>query len=123
MQLDHVTLRTDDLETVKAFFTEVLGLDVGDRPPFTFPGYWLYGGGRPIVHLMQGQAPDGADTGAIDHVAFRGDDHDALIALIARLDRLGADYTARTQTGGGARQVFVNGPHGIVVEINFPVAA
>jgi catechol 2,3-dioxygenase-like lactoylglutathione lyase family enzyme len=120
MQLDHVTLRTDDLETMKAFFTDVLGLRVGDRPPFKFPGYWLYGGDHPLVHLMSGDPGTSADTGAIDHVAFRGDDYDA---LIARLEGLGADFTARTQTGGGARQVFVKGPLGLVVEINFPVAA
>ncbi|MFQ5764742.1 MAG: VOC family protein [Rhodospirillales bacterium] len=127
MRLDHVTLRTDDLDEMKDFFTEVLGLSVGDRPAFQFPGYWLYGGGKPIVHLIQGDtAPQGpgtgkdADTGAVDHIAFQGDDYDA---LIQRLDALGRDHTARTQTGGGARQVFVKGPLGLVVEINFPPEA
>ena len=116
MQLDHVTLRAPDLEGTKDFFTDVLGLRVGDRPPFTFPGYWLYGGDAPIVHLLAGD-PGGADgTGTVDHIAFRGDDHDA---LIQRLDGLGADYTARVQTGGGARQVFVEGPHGLKIKINF----
>lgn len=126
MRLDHVTLRTGDLDAMKDFFTDVLGLTVGERPPFTFPGYWLYGDGRPIVHLMQGDAAPqvpgaggagDADTGAVDHIAFRGEDYDA---LIGRLEAAGRDYTARTQTGGGARQVFVKGPLGLVVEVNFP---
>ena len=51
--LDHVTLRTKDLEA-KAFFETVLGLEVGYRPAFAFPGYWLYADGRPIVYLIPG---------------------------------------------------------------------
>ena len=132
MQLDHVTLRTDDLDATRDFFVQVLGLAVGERPPLRFPGYWLYGAGRPIVHLvpagpdrgayLPGESTAGPDdgTGAVDHIAFRGDDYDA---LIANLGRLGVEHTTRTQRGSDARQVFVAGPHGLVVEINFPPAA
>ena len=45
--LDHVTLRTRDLEGAKAFFETVLGLEAGYRPVFPFPGYWLYAAGQP----------------------------------------------------------------------------
>ena len=136
MRLDHVTVRTDDLEATKAFFTDVLGLSVGARPAFTFPGYWLYDGKTPIVHLVVASpersyipgradvALDGGtranDTGAVDHVAFFGDDRDG---LIARLKRGKLEFTERTQTGTGTRQVFVAGPHGLVVEIDFAPAA
>lgn len=30
---------------------DVLGLRVGDRPPFPFPGYWLYAGSSAWVHV------------------------------------------------------------------------
>ena len=133
MRLDHLTVRTDDLEATKAFFTDVLGLSVGERPAFTFPGYWLYGGNNtPIVHLVvaspersyvPGRRDDGPlanDTGAVDHVAFFGDDHDG---LIARLKRRKLEFTERTQVGTGTRQVFVAGPHGLVVEIDFAAVA
>ncbi len=40
--LNHFTIRTADLERTKAFYSEVLGLPVGYRPPLGFPGYWLY---------------------------------------------------------------------------------
>lgn len=132
MRLDHLTVRTDDLEATKAFFTDVLGLAVGERPAFTFPGYWLYNNERPIVHLVPagpversyvpGRRDDAAldhGTGAVDHVAFFGDDHDG---LIQRLKRRKLEFTERTQTGTGTRQVFVAGPHGLVVEIDFPPA-
>jgi len=65
--LDHVTLRTKDLEA-KAFFETVLGLEVGYRPAFAFPGYWLYADGRPIVHLTPGQGGPVDRAGeTIDH--------------------------------------------------------
>ena len=132
MRLDHLTVRTDALEATKAFFTDVLGLSVGERPAFTFPGYWLYGNKKPIVHLVvaspqrsyvPGRRDDGPlanDTGAVDHVAFFGDDHDG---LIARLKRRKLEFTERTQVGTGTRQVFVAGPHGLVVEIDFAAVA
>jgi len=129
MRLDHLTVRTDDLEATKDFFVDVLGLAVGERPAFRFPGYWLYNRERPIVHLVpagpaqRSYVPgrrDGAGldqgTGAVDHVAFFGDDHDG---LIARLKRRKLEFTERTQVGTGTRQVFVAGPHSLVVEIDF----
>ena len=51
MRLDHINVRTDDLESVKQAFTDLLGLAEGERPSFSSPGHWLYGEGRPIVHL------------------------------------------------------------------------
>ena len=42
-RLDHYTIRTADLDATRCFYTEVLGLSVGPRPAFTFPGLWLYG--------------------------------------------------------------------------------
>ena len=47
--LDHATLRTHDLEGTRSFFEKVLGLETGYRPAFSFPGYWLYAGGEPVV--------------------------------------------------------------------------
>ncbi len=40
--LDHVTLRTHDLEGTRAFFEALLDLKPGYRPDFSFSGYWLY---------------------------------------------------------------------------------
>jgi glyoxylase I family protein len=56
--LDHLTLRTKDLEAAKAFFETVLGLEVGYRPAFPFRGYWVYAAGQPVVHLIPGGPVD-----------------------------------------------------------------
>ena len=51
--VNHVTLccSVDQLPSVEDFYTEVLGLRVGPRPAFDFPGTWLYAGEEPIIHL------------------------------------------------------------------------
>ena len=51
-QLNHVTVRTDDLEGTRDFYHDMLGLTAGPRPPLGFPGYWLYAGENPLAHLV-----------------------------------------------------------------------
>ena len=79
--LQHFTIEPSDLERTKDFYCEVLGLENGDRPPLGFPGYWLYSGGVPTVHLLGPRKPrEGIvvrgtekkfeDTGRFDHIAF-----------------------------------------------------
>jgi len=60
LELDHVNIRTRQLSVVRAFYTDVLGLKDGPRPPFGHPGAWLYAGDRPVVHLWLGTADDTA---------------------------------------------------------------
>ena len=72
--LHHITVQTDDLEGTRDFYRDVLGLTVGFRPDLDFPGYWLYCGDVPVVHLVpRGNAIGGGpspDTGPFDHFAF-----------------------------------------------------
>ena len=79
MSLNHYTIQARNLEATKDFYCDVVGLTVGDRPPLSFDGYWLYCGGIPTVHLLGYQATaklisDGpsypAGTGRLDHIAF-----------------------------------------------------
>ena len=74
--LNHYTIRPADLERTKAFYADLLGLEVGERPPLPFPGYWLYSGGAPTVHLIGPRERDAhlprepGATGLLDHIAF-----------------------------------------------------
>ena len=52
-QLDHVNLRTADVAGMVAFYRDLLGFEVGPRPPFRFGGAWLYCGGQAAVHLVE----------------------------------------------------------------------
>ena len=85
--LQHYTIEPQDLERTKNFYVDVLGLEIGDRPPLDFPGYWLYSGGQATVHLMGTRKPrEGIivrgtekkyeDTGRLDHIAFAATDVD-----------------------------------------------
>src|SRR4051812_30467778 len=49
--LDHYNVSTHKLNETVQFYENVLGLKNGPRPPFNFPGAWLYSEGRPVLHL------------------------------------------------------------------------
>ncbi len=114
--LDHVNVRTADLEATRRFYVDVLGLRDGDRPGFTSVGAWLYSGDAPLVHLVaRDDALDGP-TGAVDHIAFRAR---GLADVIARLDDRAIAYTRRTVPGRGITQVFLHDPNGVQIELCF----
>jgi catechol 2,3-dioxygenase-like lactoylglutathione lyase family enzyme len=116
--LDHINIDTCLPEETIAFYTDVLGLEdrVGARPNFDFPGAWLWVGDVAVVHLNFIDADDRfGNRNAFNHVAFAGSDFDAMCAV---LDERGLDYKTATVDGIGVRQIFVNDPNGIRVEIN-----
>lgn len=121
-QLDHYTVRTrpEDLVRVRDFYVEVLGLREGKRPPFNFPGHWLYCGGVPVVHLagtVEGDNGRPSGTGKLDHVAFRAS---GLAAMRKRLLDLDVSFDERTVLAMGLHQLFLVDPGGIKVELNYP---
>src|SRR6266699_557344 len=65
MNLDHVTIRTRDLQAARDFFLKVFDLREGERPlaiQRRIPGHWLYSEGHPLVHIigLQGHGSDRA---------------------------------------------------------------
>ncbi|MBN8873001.1 MAG: VOC family protein [Rhodospirillales bacterium] len=126
LSLNHYTIRVRDLEATKSFYTDVVGLSVGDRPPLPFPGYWLYCGGIPTVHLIGHRAEDPviadqpgqpAETGRLDHIAFACE---GLADMKANLGRRGIKYDERVLPRMNMTQLFYYDPDGIAVECNFP---
>jgi catechol 2,3-dioxygenase-like lactoylglutathione lyase family enzyme len=120
LRIDHVNVRCTDLAVTKAFFESAVGLKEGWRPPFPFPGHWLYDEtGRAVVHLIAARQPLG-EAGAVDHVAFRFDD---LHARLRHLESLGHVVQMRTVPGTDLHQGFLFGPDGIQIEFQGEVAA
>ena len=119
-QLNHVTVRTGDLEATRTFYESVLGLKAGPRPPFTFPGYWLYCGDNAVVHLVpQTDAIGGGlsiDTGSFDHVAFTAQDFPG---MRERFRKLGIAFREQQVPGAPNRQLFVEDPNRVTIELNF----
>jgi catechol 2,3-dioxygenase-like lactoylglutathione lyase family enzyme len=124
--LNHYTIQARDVEKTKDFYEQIVGLKVGDRPPLNFPGYWLYCGGTPTVHLLGYQAnakviPDGpsypAETGRLDHIAFSCT---GLKDMKATLQANSIKYDERVLPRLNMTQLFYLDPDGIAVECNFP---
>jgi len=124
--LNHYTIRPADLEATKDFSVEALGLVVGDRPPLSFPGYWLYTGDNPTVHLIgpreseAGMPPRRANgTGLLDHIAFSAV---GLKDVRARLQARKITFKEQVLPRDGQTQIFLHDPDGIGVELNFPAS-
>src|SRR5260370_18783664 len=70
LSLDHWNVYCKDLKATVKFYERYVGLKDGDRPPFNFPGAWLYAGDKPILHLVSETCRKDHCSGAIDHVAI-----------------------------------------------------
>ncbi len=137
MSLNHFSIRTVDLQACERFYGGLLGLKVGPRPPFPFPGLWLYAGdtgtyANAVVHIVgiDPNDPEGLKqylgdrdqtslhgSGAVDHVAFFST---GLADMLQRLRAQGVACRERSVPVLGLHQVFVDDPNGIIVELNFP---
>lgn len=115
--LDHVNIRTADLAATKAFLIEVLGLTEGWRPPFPFPGAWLYAGDKDVVHLVEVEekAADSAGS-SLDHFAFDIRDYEE---ALARVEGTGLKFRATATPGTSVKQIFVRDPNGVTIELNW----
>ena len=50
LSLDHYNVYCADLEATVRFYERYVGLTNGDRPPFPFPGAWMYAAsGVPVI--------------------------------------------------------------------------
>jgi catechol 2,3-dioxygenase-like lactoylglutathione lyase family enzyme len=114
--INHVNIRTTDVDASARFYTEVLDfkfrggpLVMGREPN------WLFDkSGHPIIHLRV-MAPDSDSTGPIDHVAL---DCEGLPLVIERLKQRDLKFDiANLQPG--LTIVFVKDPHGVMLELNF----
>ena len=89
-RLEHYLVLSDDIQKTRDFYCNVLGLTEGFRPELDFPGYWLYVGDTPCIHIgdwaayavwtkkvgipISSRAPA---TGPVDHIAFNATGFDA----------------------------------------------
>ncbi len=117
--MNHFTILTDDVDATIAFYGDLLGLAPGERPPFGFPGAWLYAGGAPILHVVGGRPRAELRPGVIDHMAFSAS---GLAATIAKLDARSLRYECRRLSGAGTWQLFFHDPNGARVELDFDAA-
>jgi len=137
LSLNHFSIRSLEIEKTTDFYSKLLGLTVGPRPDFPFPGVWLYNGdesnwANAVLHLIaiDKNDPNGLKqylgerdpsslygSGAVDHIAFFATGLEEKINLLKELK---ISYRERTVPVIGLHQIFLDDPNGIVIELNYP---
>jgi catechol 2,3-dioxygenase-like lactoylglutathione lyase family enzyme len=90
ISLDHVNIRTANLRRSVAWYSDVLGLEEGERPPFSIAGAWMYLGDQPIVHLVAVAAEPENSQPKLEHFALSAT---GMAAFLARLEAHAVAYT------------------------------
>ena len=116
LSLDHWNVYCKDLKATVRFYERYVGLKDGDRPPFNFPGAWLYAGEKPILHLVSETGRKDHGSGAIDHVAINCAD---IRGTIDQLKKDKMPFEVRKVPARPLQQVFVHDPDGVMIELNF----
>jgi catechol 2,3-dioxygenase-like lactoylglutathione lyase family enzyme len=118
---NHYNLRAPRplLDELRDFYCDIVGFYEGERPAFRSFGYWLYAGGRDVLHLSEcspGEQRAVHVATTFDHVAFTCTD---FVGTRARLETLGIAFGQREVAATGIRQLFFKDPAGNGVEFNF----
>jgi catechol-2,3-dioxygenase len=118
---DHYNLRAERavLDELRDFYRDVVGLTVGDRPPFRRFGYWLYSGNTAVLHLSvvdDGEVRSRTAVNTFSHAAFNCTGR---AEFEARLKRLGIPYRTAQVPLLNIAQLFFHDPAGNGVELQF----
>ena len=118
---DHYNLRAARavLDELRDFYCDVVGLTVGERPPFRRFGYWLYAGDTPVLHLSEadpGEQRPGQAVNTFAHAAFNCTGR---AEFERRLKELGIPYRTAQVPLLSLSQLFFHDPAGNGVELQF----
>jgi catechol 2,3-dioxygenase-like lactoylglutathione lyase family enzyme len=117
-RFDHINLHAAADTAMQRLFVDVMGLLPGHRPPFPFPGQWLYGEAQDaLLHVVDAPATQGQAV-RLGHIAFRTGT--SAPEVLARLDAAGLDYEVAVVPEQGDVQVFVPLPGGLIIELDMP---
>ena len=127
--LDHVNIRTEQLDATIAFYRDVLGMKVSAPPgakPDTRAAWVLDEAGNAVVHIGDACAVYPTDEhapfvpskggGSVHHIAFSCQD---CPAVRERLSHFGIRATENHIPQIGLQQLFIHDPNGIFLELNF----
>ncbi len=100
IQFNHIALRCENIDIMADFFVDVIGLEKGFRPPFTFPGFWLYSPENKkeaIIHIFDKGAKfsnfsSSGNNGLFDHIAFTRNTKEGYSEFIAHLKQLNIPF-------------------------------
>lgn len=119
--LNHYNLRSDSktMEALRDFYVDVVGLELGYRPPFESNGYWLYANGKDVLHLSETKNSEIKDhhvNSTFDHMAFTAKEIDK---FSTKLDEKNIEYYYREVPEIGTKQIFFKDLVGNGIELIF----
>jgi catechol 2,3-dioxygenase-like lactoylglutathione lyase family enzyme len=131
-RMEHYLVLSDDIDKTRDFYRDALGMRQGFRPKLEFPGYWLYVGDTPCIHIAEWLtyatwtkevgipiSTRSPGTGPVDHIAFNATGFDE---MLARLRSHGVTASQNLLDDIGLRQLFLPDPNGVAIELNFKEA-
>jgi len=122
IRFDHLSLSAKQPEVMRDFLVELLDLHVGDRPGLNFNGYFLFAGDKDVIHIFGQSMSRGkeaahafnSEQNVVHHVCFFSDDYSE---TMARIDRMGLDYSISSVPNSPVKQIFVRAPENLILEI------
>jgi len=115
--LDHVNIRTAQLDAMSEFYEDVLGLKRGKRPNFPFGGAWHYCGSNAIVHLVETTKKIKPGEAQVEHFALRAGG--SIKAFQRKMRNHDAPYEVVPLLEINMMQVNVFDPDGNKIEVQF----
>jgi catechol 2,3-dioxygenase-like lactoylglutathione lyase family enzyme len=139
-KLEHYNVRTARYDETIRFYVDVLGMTATSVPGMNQekPSWIVDGSGVAAVHLIVVDPEDPAGSlgrimafrggykedgppvlkgsGAIDHIAFQCEGYED---VVERLRGAGLDFHENAAPQVNLRQIFVDDPNGVTLELNF----
>ena len=120
-KLDHVNIRTSNLDALTSWYQSILGMKSAYRPPFPFPGAWLYVGEDAAVHLIGIESgPTVGDDLQLEHFAFKAS---GLDEFRNHLDRNAVKFEEVAVPGIDVTQLNMWDPDGNHIHIDFDTSS
>ena len=116
-KLEHYNIETTKPQETVDFYTRVLGLENAPhkRPDVGRPGTWILVSDAAAIHVNFVDVDRSGKTGAIDHVAFEGQDYRD---FCRHLTAIGVEFETVESPQFDLAQIYVVDPNGIRIEIN-----
>ena len=119
--INHYNLRSEFkmMEILKNFYIEVVGLEMGTRPPFKSNGFWLNAGKKDVLHLSETKKNDENPVNiknTFDHMAFTAEGKEKYIKILKERE---IEFYLRKVPEIGTEQIFFKDPAGNGIELIF----
>ncbi len=130
LRMEHYLVLSDDIQETKDFYRTCSACARGSGPKLEFPGYWLYLGDTPCIHIaewqtyavwtQEGRHPDLHERATARGPSTTSRSTHAVSPRCARGSSSAALPSARIcSTTSACRQLFLHDPNGVAIEINF----